>query len=107
MLSDSIEVVRGSVICSTSCVAGSSGLNTVHLNKSGDLIFGVKSIFGESGRGRLWDGNGEFRRLTMRGLIRPRLLSQRSLAATSNSWRYHFFRCAGGNGRSLWQAAAQ
>ena len=41
------------------------------------------------GQGRLCDMYGEFLRLTMRGLIFPRLLSRNNFATTSNNWRYH------------------
>ena len=66
-----------------------SGLNTVHLEELG-LISGVKSMTGAGGRGRSNDLYGEFLRLTMRGLIFPRLRSHNSFAAASNSLRYHF-----------------
>ena len=84
-----------------------SGPNTVHLEKSGGLISGVKSMIGAVGRGRLCDLYGEFLRLTMRGLIFPRLLSHNNFAAASNSWRYHFFWRTGGNDPRLGECAAQ
>ena len=46
---------------------------------------------GAGGRGRINGLYGEFLRLTMRGLIFPRLLSHNNFAAASNSLRYHFF----------------
>lgn len=78
-----------------------SGLNTVHLGKFGGLIFGVKSIFVTAGRGRMCGGKGEFLRLTLRGLIRPRLLSHNNFATPSNNCRYHLFWCTGGNDPSM------
>ncbi len=51
----------------------------------GFIVCGEKSAITLMGRLRSWLAYGEFRRLTMRGLMRPLLLTQRSVAACASS----------------------
>ena len=52
---------------------------------NGPSSTGEKSARGSFGLCRSWLGYGELRRLTMRGFVRPRLLVQRSVAASASS----------------------